>query len=78
MAVTSAIKSNPTCTALHLRLRQKGKPQKVVRLDVVNKLIRQCYAIVKSGKTFDPNFEEKSQAAHHQNDQNNKKTPEMK
>ena len=61
MAVTAAIKSNPSCTELHLRLRQKGKPKKVARLAVVNKLIRQSFAIVKSGKPFEPHFEEKRQ-----------------
>lgn len=71
MAVTSAVKSNPSCTALHLRLRQKGKPKKVVRLAVVNKLIRQGFAVVKSGKPFDPNFEEKRQAVHQQKGQIN-------
>lgn len=59
MAVTAAIKSNTACKELHLRLRQKGKPKKVARLAVVNKLIRQAFAIVKSGKPFEPHFEEK-------------------
>jgi transposase len=75
MAVTAAIKSNPSCGDLHLRLRQKGKPKKVARLAVVNKLIRQSFAIVKSGKPFEPNFEEKRQAEHMQKTQNN---PECK
>jgi transposase len=71
MAVTSAVKSNPACTALHLRLRQKGKPKKVARLAVVNKLLRQCFAVVKSEQPFDPTFEEKRQAVHQQKGQNN-------
>lgn len=61
MAVTAAIKSNPSCADLHLRLRQNGKPKKVVRLAVVNKLIRQSFAIVKSGKPFEIQFEQKRQ-----------------
>lgn len=59
MAVTSAIKSNPSCRELHLRLRQKGKPKKVARMAVVNKLIRQAFAVVKSEHPFDPQFEKK-------------------
>lgn len=54
MAATSAIKYNPACKELHLKLRQKGKPKKVARIAVVHKLIRQAFAIVKSGKKFDP------------------------
>lgn len=61
MAVTAAIKLNPPCQDLHLRLRQKGKPKKVARLAVVNKLIRQAFAIVKSNRPFEPLFEEKRQ-----------------
>jgi transposase len=71
MAVTSAIKSNPSCQNLHLRLRQKGKPKKVARLAVVNKLIRQSFAIVKSGKPFELHFEEKRQNKSLNIEQNN-------
>ena len=75
MAVTAAVKSNPSCQDLHLRLRQKGKPKKVARLAVVNKLIRQSFAIVKSGKPFDPHFEEKRQTEKLHKDQNNAQEP---
>lgn len=73
MAVTSAIKSNHSCKELHLRLRQKGKPKKVARLAVVNKLIRQAFAIIKSGKPFEKQFEEKRQAEKLQPAQNTNK-----
>lgn len=63
MAVTSAVKVNPSCKDLHTRLRQKGKPKKVARMAVVNKLIRQAFAVVKSAKPFDPKFEMKKNQA---------------
>lgn len=58
MAATSAIKANPACKELYLRLRSKGKPPKVARIAVVHKLIRQVFAVAKSGKPFDPDFEQ--------------------
>jgi len=70
MAATSAIKSNPACKALHLRLRQKGKPKKVARIAVVNKLVRQAFAVVKSGKPFDHNYEQQYQSAKTENLEN--------
>ena len=69
MAVTSAVKCNPSCRDLHLRLRQKGKPKKVARMAVVNKLIRQVFAVIKSGKLFDPKFEENRNPITMENDQ---------
>lgn len=57
MAATAAARYNPACKELRLKLRQKGKPKKVVRIAIVHKLIRQAFAIVKSGKKFDPKYE---------------------
>ncbi len=43
---------NPTCKALFDRLRAKGKPFKVALIAVANKLLKQVFAIAKSGKAF--------------------------
>lgn len=59
MGVTSAVKSNPACGALQVRLREKGSPKKLVRIAIAHKMVRQAFAIVKSGVAFDPNYQEK-------------------
>ncbi len=43
---------NPACKALFDRLRAKGKPFKVALIAVANKLLKQVFAIAKSGKAF--------------------------
>jgi len=50
VASWSAIQHNTACKECYERLRQNGKPSKVALVAVANKLIRQAYAIVKSGK----------------------------
>lgn len=52
MAAVSAIKCNQACRALYERLREKGKPYKVALIAAVNKLVKQAFAIAKSGKPY--------------------------
>lgn len=52
MAATSAIKCNKACKDLYERLRGRGKPYRVALIAVVNKLIKQVFAIAKSGKPY--------------------------
>lgn len=52
MAATSAIRCNRACKELYERLRAKGKPYKVALIAAVNKLIKQAFAIAKSGKPY--------------------------
>ncbi|QBR11283.1 IS110 family transposase [Sphingobacterium sp. CZ-2] len=52
MAAISAIRSNTACSGLYGRLMEKGKPYKVAIIAVVNKLIKQAFAIAKSGKGY--------------------------
>ena len=47
-----AKRCNPACRALYDRLKQQGKPFRVALIAVVNKLLRQAFAIAKSGQTF--------------------------
>lgn len=56
MAATSARRFNTTCKELFERLRAKGKPYKVAMMAVVNKIVKQAFAIVKNDTTFDNNF----------------------
>lgn len=56
MAATSAIRCNRACKDLYQRLRDKGKPYKVALIAAVNKLIKQVFAIAKSGKPYKAQF----------------------
>lgn len=56
MAARSARKYNPACRTLYDRLRAKGKAHKHAMIAVVNKLLKQAFALAKSGQTFDPNY----------------------
>lgn len=50
---------NKGCRELNERLMDKGKPMKVRRIAIANKLIKQAFAVVKSGKKYDENYEPK-------------------
>ncbi len=52
MCALKAKSCNPACKALFERLRAKGKPFKVALIAVANKLLKQVFAIAKSGKAF--------------------------
>lgn len=50
---------NPQCKALFDRIVAKGKSKKLALIAVCNKLIKQAFAIAKSGLPYDPNFSPK-------------------
>ena len=52
MCALQARKCNPTCKALFDRLCAKGKPYRVALIAVANKLLKQVFAIAKSGQPF--------------------------
>lgn len=52
MAAKSARRYNPSCKALYERLRANGKPYRVAMVAVINKLVKQAFAIAKSGIDF--------------------------
>ena len=56
MAARSAKKHNPQCKELFERLRANGKPYKVAMVAVMNKLLRQIFAVVKTQTPFDKNY----------------------
>jgi transposase len=56
MCALSAKRYNPSCKELYDRLRAKGKYHKVAMLAVVNKLIRQIYAVITNNVIFDKNY----------------------
>jgi|JI10StandDraft_1071094.scaffolds.fasta_scaffold183274_2 transposase len=53
MAAQNAARFNHACKELFTRLRAKGKPYKLVIIAVINKLIKQTFAVVKNKATFD-------------------------
>lgn len=61
MASQSAIRFNPACKALYERLRAKGKNYYQAIVAVMCKLIKQVFAVVKSGKTYDEKYHLKFQ-----------------
>lgn len=58
MAAWSASAHNPACRALYERLLGRGKPKRVALIAVANKLLKQAFAIVKSGAPYDPNYQQ--------------------
>lgn len=52
----SAKKHNKACKALFERMVAKGKPKKVALLAVCNKLLKQAFAIAKSGIPYDREY----------------------
>ena len=56
MAAKSARQRNPACKALYERLRANGKPYRVAMVAVINKLVKQAFAIAKSGIEFKADY----------------------
>jgi transposase len=52
----SAYKYNPACKAIFDRITEKGKSKKLALIAVANKLLKQAFAIAKSGKNYDPEY----------------------
>lgn len=56
MGARSAKRYNHSCKLLYDRLKSKGKCHKVAMLAVCNKMVRQMFAVVKSGVPFDNEY----------------------
>jgi len=52
----TACKHNKGCSDLYQRITNKGKSKKLALIAVSNKLLKQCFAIAKSGHPYDPTF----------------------
>ena len=52
----SACKHNKACREIYERIVSKGKSKKLALIAVANKLLKQAFAIVKSGRPYDENF----------------------
>jgi transposase len=60
MCTLNAKKTNPQCKALFDRLVAKGKNKKLAIIAVCNKLLKQVFAVVKSGVPYDRNYLQKN------------------
>jgi transposase len=47
---------NKACAEMYERLAEKGKPERVIKIAIANKLLKQAFAIVKTGKKYDETF----------------------
>jgi transposase len=56
MCALNAKATNPACKALFDRLVAKGKSKKLAIIAVCNKLLKQVFAVVKSGIPYDKNY----------------------
>ena len=56
MCAFSACKHNRACRAIYERIVAKGKSKKLALIAVANKLLKQAFAIAKSGLPYDENF----------------------
>lgn len=52
----TAQKSNPQCRELKERLEQKGKPMRVIKVAMANKLLRMAFAVAKKNTAYDKNI----------------------
>lgn len=56
MAAMPASRYNKACKETYTRLRERGKPGKLAIVAVANKLLRQAFAVVKSGVEYEDGF----------------------
>ena len=59
MAARSARKYNATCKDLYERLRKRGKAHRQAMIAVVNKLLKQAFAIVEAGTLYEKEYQPK-------------------
>ena len=60
MCALNAKKTNTACKALFDRLVEKGKNKKLAIIAVCNKLLKQVFGVVQSGKLYQENFVKKT------------------
>ena len=65
MCALSAARANRACRELYARLLAKGKQKKLILIAIANKLLKQIFAVVKSGLAYNENFLSKKLAYEH-------------
>ena len=59
MCSWTAKRYNKACAEMYERLKKKGKPERVIKIAIANKLLKQAFAIAKNKTTFDKNYQSK-------------------
>ena len=63
LATLSAAQHNPAIKVFYERLKAAGKPKKVARCAAARKLLHLAWAVVRTGRTFDPHYPQQRQRA---------------
>lgn len=53
----SAKRVNKTCKEMYKRLKEKGKPERVIKIAIANKLIKQIFAVAKNKQYYNENYQ---------------------
>jgi len=56
MCSWTAKKYNKSCREMYQRLKAKGKPERVIKIAIANKLLKQAFAIGKSKENYNENY----------------------
>jgi len=56
----SAKRCNQDCKKMYDRLKEKGKPERVIKIALANKLLKQAFSIIKNQTYYTENFVEKA------------------
>lgn len=59
MCSWAAKRCNKACKEMYERLAAKGKPERVIKIALANKLLKQAFAIAKSDGLYDKNYQPK-------------------
>lgn len=57
MCTWTAKKYNKACREMYDRLKAKGKPERVIKIAIANKLLKQAFAIATSGQGYNENYQ---------------------
>lgn len=56
MCSWTAKKNNPQCISVYEKMHQKGKPEKVIKVAIAHKLLRQVFGVIKCQQPFNMEF----------------------
>lgn len=57
MCSWTAKRCNKTCIEMYQRLKEKGKPERVIKVALANKLLKQAFAVTKSKQKYIENYQ---------------------
>lgn len=60
MCSWSAKHKNKACIEMYERLKAKGKPERVIKVAIANKLIKQAFALIKNNQFYNENYQSKA------------------